>query len=708
MPQNKRRFIDCLHVFVLTQFALVQPLLYRLSRRTVYLEDQGIEAATVLWLVAFLCLVLPALLWLFEAVAGLVSESARERTHAGIAFMLLAAILMPVLKLVGFLPGLLVLAFSVGLAALALWAYRRFTTAKLLVTVAALAIVVFPAQFLFFSPVSRYLFPRNERPQVPVEAKNPVPVVIFLFDEFCGTSLMDRQEQIDAARYPHFAALAETATWYRNATSVHPRTEMAVPAIMTGNYPRGRRPATIAEYPTNLFELLDSTGQYEFVVFEPYTRLCRPQPDEPPANLPRSQQWSELAGTLPLVYLQHLFPVDLPFELPFVPLEWNAVKRAPPERPNTRTGVFRFHWNSGRAEQFEEFLRRIEPPGRPALYFAHVVVPHFPWCFLPSGYRYTPDDGRQASFPGTTSDLETWGNDELTVLHGYQRYLLQVGYADYLLGKLMDRLQALQLFDECLFVALADHGVSFHPGRSRRLPDDETLPDIAAIPLFIKLPHQSSGQTSDRNVESIDVLPTTLDVLDLSQQPVTDGSSLVKPTCPERTKKQFFDDARMITMDAAFPSKRTTLARLFELFGDGSEPDRLFRIGPHSELIGRSVEELTVAERTGVHVDLIEPSAVPKPELTPFLPCYFSGRVKPRDATKQPVVLAIAINGVIRAVTRTYSDKKISDTWAAMVPETALQRGTVNSIQIFIVSTVGDRPTLQPALAAPLRLPVAE
>jgi Sulfatase len=701
VDKNRKYATECLHLFVLSQFALVQPLLYRLSRKTVFLEDQGIDFGTLSLLVGFLCVIVPGALWLLEAGMGLISDRARARTHQSILVVLFTLIAMPVLKLATFVPGSFVIALSLVAAFLASLAYRKCDWAKTAVSAAAPAILVFPAQFFCFSPVSRYLFPQHEQKKTQTNTvNNPAPIVLLLFDEFCGTSLMDRDGRIDAARYPNFASLAETATWYRNATSVHPRTEMAVPAILVGNYPSGPRPATIAEYPNNLFSILESTDQYEFIVFEPYTRLCSPrQAERRPVIHTRSEQVSELVRTLPPVYLMHLFPPDIPFEFPEVPLEWNAGRRKGSERPDSRTGVFRYNWNANRTRQFSEFLQRVEPSGQPGLYFAHLAIPHAPWCFLPTGEKYTPDDGRQPAFPGTAKDTETWGNDELSVLHAYQRYLLQLGYVDRLVGDLMERLHAADLFDKCLMIVMADHGVSFHAGRSRRLPVQETLADIASIPMFIKLPQQHAGVASDRNVESIDLLPTIFDLLDLNKRPAMDGVSLLDSTVAEKKQKCLLDDVRTFTLPAAFPSKQQTLTRMIELFGDGSEPNRLWsEIGPHRELIGQPVSELELGARSEVQVDLRRPILYPIAEDAPYLPCYFFGVVDGRDVGKQPIELAISINGIIRAVTRTYTDKKSNNMWAAMVPPTVLDPAADNVCRMFIITTNGDQVTLHPAL----------
>src|SRR5262245_40123033 len=86
--QRRRYAWDCLHVFVLAQFGVAQPLLYRLSRKTVYLEDQGIDLGTLLLLIGFLCVIIPLALCVFEAGIGWISDKARARAHQFIVFVL--------------------------------------------------------------------------------------------------------------------------------------------------------------------------------------------------------------------------------------------------------------------------------------------------------------------------------------------------------------------------------------------------------------------------------------------------------------------------------------------------------------------------------------------------------------------------------------------------------------------------------------------
>ena len=65
----------------------------------------------------------------------------------------------------------------------------------------------------------------------------PPPVVVAVFDQLPLASLLDREGELDRTLYPHFAALAGEATWFRNASAVTEATTYALPAIVTGNYP---------------------------------------------------------------------------------------------------------------------------------------------------------------------------------------------------------------------------------------------------------------------------------------------------------------------------------------------------------------------------------------------------------------------------------------------------------------------------------------
>src|SRR5680860_144712 len=68
-------------------------------------------------------------------------------------------------------------------------------------------------------------------------ARKP-PVIMIVMDEFPGDALLGADGKIDAGRFPHFAELAQTGTWYRNASTVHDSTTKAIPAILDSKLPR--------------------------------------------------------------------------------------------------------------------------------------------------------------------------------------------------------------------------------------------------------------------------------------------------------------------------------------------------------------------------------------------------------------------------------------------------------------------------------------
>ena len=115
---------------------------------------------------------------------------------------------------------------------------------RLFVSLCAIAPLFFVALFVHGAPVAE-LSKHNAAVAAPQAMKTDTPVIVVIFDEFPTSSLLTRERQVDPARYPNFAALASTTTWYRNATTVHDYTFWAVPAILDG-----RRP-TVEELPSS-------------------------------------------------------------------------------------------------------------------------------------------------------------------------------------------------------------------------------------------------------------------------------------------------------------------------------------------------------------------------------------------------------------------------------------------------------------------------
>ena len=155
-----------------------------------------------------------------------------------------------------------------------------------------------------------------------------------------------------------------------------------------------------------------------------------------------------------------------------------------------------------------------------------MLFPHVPWQYLPSGlsYRHRPSE----PIPGLNS-RPGFGDPWLVEL-SYQRHLLQVGFADRLLGDLMARLRRTGLWRHSLVVVVADHGIGFHVGVDRRTVTRRNFQDLAPVPLFVKLPGQRRGLTVDKHVETIDLLPTILHTTGTQLPADLDGRWLLRPS----------------------------------------------------------------------------------------------------------------------------------------------------------------------------------
>ena len=276
---------------------------------------------------------------------------------------------------------------------------------------------------------------------------------------------MSEHLQINAFRYPNFAALARDSHWFRKTSTVAERSARALPAILTGRYTKDIAPPTAANYPENLFTWL--AGNYELNSFENMTSLCPEELCREPIGRSFSERMRMTLSDLAFVYLHVILPADLAQTLPSVTATMRDFGAAKPSAKAASPGGSRLRLG------FSQFLNWIRPADGPVLYFMHTFVPHAPWTYLPSGKQYGPP-----RFPHGISQKGTWGSDQWETVQGFQRHLLQTRYADRLLGTLLGRLREVDLYDRSLIIVTADHGLSFWPNESHRIVGEKNQADI--------------------------------------------------------------------------------------------------------------------------------------------------------------------------------------------------------------------------------------
>ena len=688
-----------LHLFTLCAFAIGQPILTALSGQAVYLHDQKFGLIEISLLLVTLFLLVPLCCVVLDRCIRLWSQRIRGWGSDSVLVLLTTLLLLSLIRPYATQwwaatqgsSGLIIIAVvfpcSWGMVAL----YRHLAGIRVWLTVASLGLVIFPAHFLWNY---QQFFARQELMREQVEVQNPIPVVLIVFDEFSGITLMNERGDVDESRFPQFARLAKHSTWYRNATTVSPRTDIAVPAILSGQYPVTSRSPLAADYPGNLLERLKASQLFEMAVFEPVSRLGpatlnhRPLPERFPLS-----KSIELLQTLAAVYPRLIFTTDTPVWFPIIPKSWFGIpinRRTGWEYfSGEPTGLFHYPGTEYRRQQQQHFLKCLQPTDKPLFCFFHTVFPHYPWSFLPSGEQYQSEFAAPDRPSAARGELgEDWDQDPAAVLRNEFRYRLQVGAVDHFIGQLLDQLEVTGLFDRCLLIVTADHGVSFRPGHSRRLPDALNSAEIFSVPLFIKFPGQTTGSVDDRNVESIDLYPTIAEVLGMEIPDAVEGIPLSAEL--RRGRKTIYFEKTMTILEPEFPQRLAAIQRQFEQFGHAALDLPPVAMSSHPDWHGCPINQFVieepsiVGEQFDLHLPLKESEVKMEIVLEPRL---VTGSIEARDLPEIPAEVILVIDGIVRDTSKTYWIEGSKHGFQFLIPHSVIA-GELGSMELYLASSL--------------------
>jgi Sulfatase len=476
-------------------------------------------------------------------------------------------------------------------------------------------------------------------------AKQPTPtrpnVVLVVFDEFGGDILLGPNGKIDAGRFPHFAALAKDGTWFRNAQTRYDSTTKAVPLILDGIAPRPKTSPTVRDHPHSIFTALGTAG-YRIVTSEEATAMC-------PVRYCPSER-----GKRPAII------------------------------PNLKRG---------RAERFERWIRTIHASRRPTFWMKHALLPHGPWVYLP--------DGRMSRPPGPEllPGMQTIPGfyDDYLRHHNEQRQLLQLGFADRLLGRLIARLKREGIYDDTMIVVTADHGFAWKVGvPTRRNVSLSNVDELGSVPMIVKRPGRRAGRVSGALAQTLDVTPTIADVLNVPLGYRSDGRSVfsraVSGRRTVRIVKRDFSSVVSISKRRWIVRRAAVVRRRLRELGSGDWPSLFTAFGSHRDLIGRPVEDVRAA--SGVHATLSLASSFRRVRRSSgVVPCQIAGRIRGSSPTRERDI-AVAVNGRIAAVGRSFHlrGEKV-ESYSVMVPETTLHDGR-NTVEVLEVRNDGEMAVL--------------
>jgi Sulfatase len=665
------------HVAALWGFAVAQPLFNLLGGHPEFLAARGTPSGDIVVLALGLAIIPPLLLVAAEWLAGLLSPALAWGLQLGYVAVLVAAIALQIVALDAWLPALAV-ALIAGIGAA--FAYARTPTARSLLSVLSPAPLVFAAFFLLLSEVSPMVLAGTG--DIQATADVPAPVVLVIFDELPVQSLMRADARVDARRYPNFARLARDATWYRNTASVDQDTPYALPAILDGRLPRRERLPIAADHPQNIFSLL--SDRYELHVREDATAMCAPTLCAASARDGFGERMRVLSRDAGLAYAHLVLPDRVESQLPAVTRSWRRVtvggdttaavthtRRTPRETKRHRYRRLHANLAAGRQQRFEDFVAKIERGSRPRLDLIHILLPHVPFRYLPSGRRYW--NSPREALPGL--DSRPGYSIPFLVKQSYARHLLQLGATDRLLGKLLDRLHALGIYDRAIVAVVADHGISFRLGHDRRLVRAANIEDIAPVPFFVKAPGQRHGRISDKPLRTIDILPTLADLLDVRIPWPIDGRSARAPTVAAQRHRRIiskrFRHVYPVDIPTYEPDRRAALARKLSLFRNG-----MYSFGPRPELLGRRVANMALRPPGQERAVLTGARRYTKVNpASGLVPAHVVGRIVPGKHRGGRFV-AVGVNGFIAGTGRTFTlQGQDSEQFSVLIPERALRTG---------------------------------
>jgi hypothetical protein len=641
----------------------------------------------VVEIVAFglgVALLIPLVAWAVLAIAGAIGGRAPL-----IAFWTLVGVLaitsgMVVSRQV--LPestfGAVVL--TLAIAAVLVWLVGNI---EVVFVVGAVAVPVVLVMFLATSATARLIWDDPETAETPVTVSDPSHVVMIQLDEMPLASIMETDGTINETLFPGFARLADQGTWYRNALSDSIATTQSVPAILTGARGEPGESPSVVDHPNNLFTLLGKS--YEMHVIEWVAELC-PEETCPEYAGRAPARFSNLLRDVGVVYGHLTLPGAMRENLPSIDNSWRgflgqqessagaAVEIEGVPVPN---GEMREDW----VNWVQRLINGIDSGRPPTLSYAHLRAPHVPWSTNPSGTHYERPEEYTEVY-GVQGDGH-WGHEPDPSLLGFQRHLYQVGFLDKMLSRLFDHIDESGTWDDTMIIVVADHGASFVPGEHRRWPYDDNRDDLYRVPLFIKYPGQTSGETVDLPAFGIDILPTIVGALGVETDWEFDGQSLLaieeeRPHEPIRWCCN--GEGASTDLDILYQQVKLN----HQWVPDQSSWVGVSAVGANADLVGEVTTELDIDTGAGFRWSLDLGSTLAQVDRSEgIIQTLVTGRVEV-DAQPASDDVLIVLNDVVAGVGHLTQDGPTSGTIIGLVAEDLVEDGA-NDIEILLAGGEG-------------------
>jgi len=470
--------------FTVATLALGSPVYLRMA------ENPGLPS--LLWLALELQILPAAALFTLDAVLEQVSPRGWRRWRAVLCAVCVLAVARqvqvsfnvpsPSRAWATLLAGVIAVVLAVALAACGRAMLTRF--------LAACA----PALAMWTILIGYGLVPPQARAAQPAVGPRPLAVFILVFDELDRDIIMTNGRV--RPQWPNFARLAARSRVFADATANYGYTCASIGSLLTGR----------------LFETAPPPNRY----------CLQYLPGFATENL-----LSVLAERFTVrLYAQYLtYCFDAAFQCrgtayrqvraPYLPLLEHYV----PDEVRAATGSERLlgpSLHTYTVPVFEQFLSDVTGASRGTVSWVHVLMPHAPYVFDADGVIHAREY------------RESWRADPTEYRRALAAYRRQVYFADRLLGRFLDRLEAVGLADDAIVIVTSDHG--FYPLHPFAAPEPiEGFEASGARPrvvLSVRAPGLRPGIVPD-GYQHVDFKRLVLGLLDGTGEPaVTTGPKI--------------------------------------------------------------------------------------------------------------------------------------------------------------------------------------
>lgn len=206
---------------------------------------------------------------------------------------------------------------------------------------------------------------------------------------------------------------------------------------------------------------------------------------------------------------------------------------------------------------------------RPFFLFLHTYDVHSPYAPPPELHRRFTESlaAPTPGFEPSSEVLESirashWGTEPRSlsaadIAYARALYDAEVAWVDEWFGRLLDELERAGLLDRAVVAVVSDHGEEFQEHGS--VLHEKLYATVTRVPLLIRAPGGAKGTVVSSVVETIDLMPTLLDLAGIEPPESLQGRTLAAavltgaepPPRPAASFSPYYGEQRAITTDHA-------------------------------------------------------------------------------------------------------------------------------------------------------------